>query len=169
LAIRSTSGIIAAFTVTLCICCLFSCGEKECRPGDCWGDCGECNYWEICGEDGRCQRKCQDPPLLLLCPQDNSCHACCVNDCYEWECCDLDVGCVVCTKENQACSQDDGCCCHGLYCCLTTQRCEQYPEVCPGVECPAGEQINPKPWAGGSFNPDTCQIEGADCSCVPIP
>jgi hypothetical protein len=60
-----------------------------------------------------------------------------------------------------------GTCPDGQYCCRQTQTCDPIPEPCSEVECPPGEQVNPDP--GGTLNEETCQVEGADCSCVPGP
>lgn len=60
-----------------------------------------------------------------------------------------------------------GTCPDGQYCCRQTQTCDPIPDPCWDVECPPGERVNPEP--GGTLNEETCQIEGADCSCVPGP
>ena len=60
-----------------------------------------------------------------------------------------------------------GSCPDGQYCCRRTQTCDPIPTPCYGVECPDCEEVNPDP--GGTLNEDTCQFEGSDCSCLPLP
>jgi hypothetical protein len=47
-----------------------------------------------------------------------------------------------------------------------SQTCDPIPTACFGVECPDCEEVNPDP--GGTLNEDTCQIDGADCTCQPL-
>jgi hypothetical protein len=108
------------------------------------GECRTCKYIR-CEDD----EDCQDPtfPIYEPCTGDET--AKCING----EC--------VCVPP---CG---GSCPDGTYCCQKTQTCDPLPTPCYGVECPPCEQVNPEP--GGTLNEETCEIEGADCSCIPLP
>jgi hypothetical protein len=79
------------------------------------------------------------------------------------DCGEEEIKCINC--QCQCRPPCGGSCPDGQYCCRQSQTCDPIPTACYGVECPPGEQVNPDP--GGTLNDETCQIEGADCSCVP--
>lgn len=107
-------------------------------------ECRTCKYVR-CESDA----DCEDPgfPLYIPCSGDDK--AKCING------------------ECQCRPPCGGACPDGQYCCRQTQTCDPIPTPCYGVECPDCEQVNPDP--GGTLNEETCQIDGADCSCIPLP
>jgi hypothetical protein len=124
-------------------CCTPSCHDRECGPEPvCGSICGYCEPWEHCTPDGWCYtEECPDE-RPYLCPQDNACHECCVNDdCLADEACNADFQCEsLCCDEGQDCSRGVGCCCAGLCCdvfsslctpmCVTDSECvESHPQV----------------------------------------
>lgn len=163
------------------------CEECECRLDescdrneDCsWGACLECIRGQCVSYACRSQEEC-DPYGCCLPNEDGGCNVCwylrgCANRCGDPES-PLYVDCgesFVAQTYGPCCDQCrcvsdlpcGGFCPDGQYCCRQTQTCDPVPTACDGVECPPGEQVNPDP--GGTLNEETCQIEGADCSCVP--
>jgi hypothetical protein len=108
------------------------------------GECRTCKYIR-CKDD----EDCQDPdfPLYVECtPPDKA-------KCINGEC--------------QCRPPCGGSCPDGEYCCQQTQTCDPIPVACADVVCPPCEEVNPDP--GGTLNEVTCEIEGADCSCQPLP
>jgi len=156
--------------------------EQTCLVAeDCQGDCLKC-------VDGCCQSyACESdddcsPEACMLCLQsfEDGCHVCmfvrCGNDdlCrdpaspFYIECQDgffpVMRGCPCYCKCEYPCFGE---CPEGTYCCLATNTCDPVPEPCPDTTCPEGEQVNPEP--GGNLNEETCEVEGADCYCTPLP
>ena len=116
-------------------------GPRYCGEFDDLLGCMQCEYLR-CEVDNRCD----DPtfPLYVECEVEQK------TRCIHGQC--------MCRPPCGASCPD------GQYCCRVTQTCDPIPEPCWVVECPPGEQVNPDP--GGTLNEDTCQVEGADCSCV---
>jgi len=150
---------------------------------DCSGNCMACV--QSCCVSAECASDADCPPeggLQRYCPPEpdptTGCRVCnyvrCVTDA---ECADpafpLYQECPAgrfpkCTRGTCECAQPcGGDCPDGKYCCKPSNTCEDIPVACAGVECPACEAVNPEP--GGEVNDETCQLEGADCSCLPLP
>ncbi len=106
--------------------------------------CRVCDYVR-CESDAQCQDS--GFPLYQECAGDT------------FGCCKL--------GECKCCAPCGGTCPDGKYCCRQDQLCRDIPVACEGVTCPACEQVNPDP--GGSVSEQSCAIEGADCSCLPLP
>ncbi len=142
-----------------------------CTDGCCVS--GECSTDEDCPPENDKPRYCPDLPD----PQ-TGCKVCLFVRCETDEQCDDPTFplYVVCEgEEYPACVLGDcecvepcrGTCPDGTYCCKDTMTCDPIPVPCEGVECPECEQVNPEP--GGVLNDETCVIDDADCSCVPLP
>ncbi len=154
---------------------------SECIETDPCAECidGCCENME-CASDADCPpvndkpRYCPDPTTLG--PDD--CRTCKYIRCEcDEDCLDPDFPLYVeCTPPDKAKCINGECQCRppcggecpdGQYCCQKTQTCDPIPTPCYGVECPPCQQVNPEP--GGTLNEETCEIEGADCTCVPLP
>lgn len=163
-----------------------TCATQECSVGD---DCLSLGACFGC-EDGCCTD--------LQCDSDADCPPDGVNPRYCPDLADPETGCrickyVRCTIDEECadptfplyqqcpagqfprcslgtCICDRPCggeCLDGAYCCEATNTCDPLLVPCAGIECPDCEQVNPEP--GGTLNNATCQWDGADCSCVPLP
>ncbi len=174
-------------------CCVHAddaCGNSaDCNvPADCGApeDCMTCV--DGCCESTQCETDDDCPTIegqQWICPQDppefnpeTGCRECMIVHCHTDEMCadptfPLYQECPegtypACSLGDCACVQPCfGECPDGQYCCLARNMCEDIPVPCEGVECPECEQVNPEP--GGVLNEDTCQIDDADCSCLPLP
>lgn len=167
------------------------CVDKvQCAPelacttaGDCAGNCMACV--DRCCVSAECASDADCPPeggLQRFCPPEpdpiTGCRVCnyvrCVTD---EECSDptfpLYQVCTPplfpkCSRGTCECAQPcGGQCPDGKYCCKSTNLCEDIPVACEGTQCPACEMVNPEP--GGTLDDEACRIEGADCSCQPLP
>ncbi len=169
--------------------CTTDCGaacENECgRDSDCaeLGDCMECVdkccVSFACTEDADCP---PDGDLPRFCGEFDAeigCASC------EYVRCETDAECVdpdfelfvVCEEDGYLprCSNGQCVCGHPcgapcqdpLYCCQSSRTCEPVPVACQDESCPSCEQPNPNP--GGILNEQTCQLDGVDCTCEPMP
>ncbi|HOX46145.1 MAG TPA: hypothetical protein PK668_21255 [Myxococcota bacterium] len=160
------SADLACTTAADCAGSCMACTDSCCVSAECASDAD-------CPPEGELQRYCPAEPDPIT-----GCRVCnyvrCTTDA---ECADpafpLYQECEVgrfpkCSRGTCECAQPcGGDCPDGKYCCKPSNTCEDIPVACAGVTCPACEQLNPEP--GGSVNDETCALEGADCSCVPLP
>lgn len=147
--------------------------------GDCMGCVDGCCANIECSSDEDCP---PEDDLLRYCPDepdpDTGCRVCLYVRCEtDEQCADPEFPLYPdcqgdsfprCSRGSCICDVPCGGECPGeQYCCRATNTCEPIPDPCADVECPACEQVNPEP--GGTLNEETCAVEGADCSCVPLP
>jgi hypothetical protein len=55
-------------------------------------------------------------------------------------------------------------CPEGQYCCRASYACEPLPDVCKDMVCEPG--FEPMVLSAGMANPETCEVENAECTCI---
>ena len=163
-----------------------TCYTHECTVGDDCSDLGSCfSCTDGCCVDMECESDDDCPPendLQRYCPDEpdpeTGCRVCLYVRCETDEECEdpnfpLYQECQAdqyprCSRGTCICDQPCGGECPGeTFCCKSSNTCDPLPNPCEGVECPECEQVNPEP--DGTLNDETCVVDGADCSCVPLP
>lgn len=136
--------------------------NDDCDDGQACID-GTCEGRGECSEDSDC-------PDGQVCQEQGGVSECVDDTCSEdSDCSELDCGPTRGVCSEGACECEEPCaegCGEGEFCCESQNNCQALPDPCADTACEPG--FTTEEVSRGTGNADTCEVTGAECTCVEL-